>query len=269
MHIPHIVNGTAVAGMVYERVTALLEECLKKPTLAIITCDPQGPSQTYVALKERRAVKLGINVQRFEVPGSATTQELIATVNAAVVESSGVIVQLPLPAQIDTDAVLAAIPKSHDVDAMSYDGKGDVMPPVVGAIAAIAQYYQFDFTSKHIVLVGLGRLVGKPFLTYTQTHALDVQVITEATERPTALLRQADVIVTGVGKPGLIGVDEVAEGVAIFDAGTSEQGGALVGDVAPEVALKTRLFTPVPGGIGPVTMAILFLNCVLLHLSRE
>lgn len=260
-----VVDGKAVAAAIYDDIKKSLARMDGAPTLAIISCDPQGPSQKYVALKERQAAKIGITVVRKELASIATTEAILAAVSEAHATSTAIIVQLPLPSHINTDAVLAAIAPTHDVDALSYDGTDEeVLPPVVGAIIAIAQAYDFSFLGRHIVVVGAGRLVGAPFLKYAQARALGTTLVDETTENPETILQSADVIISGVGKPGLVARQSVKNGVAIFDAGTSEVGGILEGDVEPSVAGKALIFTPVPGGIGPVTMAVLFQNCVLL-----
>jgi methylenetetrahydrofolate dehydrogenase (NADP+)/methenyltetrahydrofolate cyclohydrolase len=184
--------------------------------------------------------------------------------------SDGVIVQLPLPTHIDTARVLASIPTGFDVDAFSYQGEEtDVLPPVVGAINHISQAYQLDWQNKSVVIFGSGRLVGAPTLLYAKNKGAKVDVINAKTnsEDILRLTKVADIIVLGVGQQNLLLPEMVKEGVVVFDAGASEDGGVLVGDAHKDVATKASIFTPVPGGIGPLTIAILFNN--LLKLARR
>ena len=179
--------------------------------------------------------------------------------------SDGIIVQLPFPPQIPIQHVLDKISPTHDVDALFYAGIGEeILPPVVGAIDAIAQRHQIVFTDKLVVVVGYGRLVGAPAKLYAESKGANVKVIQRDTTDANDIIKSADILILGAGVPGLITPNMVKDGVVVFDAGTSEEGGMLVGDAAPDVASKAALLTPVPGGIGPVTIAVLLRNLILL-----
>ncbi len=267
-----IVSGTALA----EKEIADLQESFaahRQPlTLSIITCDPNRATRSYLALKERMAQRLGVKVRLSELPRGATTEAVLSTIAAAASESEGVIVQLPLPAHIDVDQVLAAIPPSHDVDAFSYTGEETtVLPPVVGAIDVIARRYNLSWSGKQVVVLGAGRLVGSPATLFATTAGAQVTVLTDSsawsTKERAHIIRMADIIILGVGHARLLTVDMIKDGAIVFDAGTSEDGGVLVGDADPAVADRAALFTPVPGGIGPLTVVVLFRN--LLDLARR
>jgi methylenetetrahydrofolate dehydrogenase (NADP+)/methenyltetrahydrofolate cyclohydrolase len=184
-------------------------------------------------------------------------------------QTNGIIVQLPFPPHIDVDTVLSVIPKSYDVDVAWYDGSSDeVLPPVVGAIAEIARVHDVLFATQNVVVVGKGKLVGAPALIWTQKQGAHVSVIDRETADPKTMIGDADILILGAGKPGLIMKDDVKEGVLIFDAGTSEDGGVLKGDADLSCAEKASLFTPVPGGIGPITIAVLLRNLITLALHQ-
>jgi len=261
-----LVDGKTLAADLLEEVAAEIKKLSKTPHLEVITCAPNFETRKYLALKQSKASALGIKMDVTELPAASSTAELEHAVRVAGSRSTGVIVQLPLPFGIDVGVVLAAVPTSHDVDAFSYSGEsGAVLPPVVGAIARIAEVHDIAWTNKKVVVFGQGRLVGVPAAAFARSAGADVTVLTESSTNSKDIARSADIIILGVGIPSLLTVAMVKEGVVVFDAGASEDGGLLVGDADPAVADKAALFTPVPGGIGPMTIALLFYNLVELQ----
>lgn len=235
--------------------------------LAVITCDPNFETKKYLALKKDKAETLGIVLEVIELPKTTTTVDVLQEIKSATDNYAGLIVQLPLPKSINTAQVIAAIPSTHDVDAFGYgSGKVDILPPVVGAIAEISKYYNLSWQDKQVVIFGSGRLVGSPAAFYAKEVGALVTVVTE-TDPNSEAVAQADIIILGVGKPCLLKPKDVKEGVVVFDAGASEDGGLIAGDADPKVAEKASLFTSVPGGIGPITIALLFRN--LLELTQK
>lgn len=260
-----IVDGKKIAHELYRALAAEVKTLPKPPVLAAITCAPNFETQKYLELKKRKAADVGITLRVVELPESVTTSEAIACVEAVLPSVDGVVVQLPFPPQVDREALLSVIPIMKDPDGFAYGRSPDAcLPPVVGAIAAIVATHQIDLTEGKVVVMGAGRLVGAPAATYLEQLGATFTVLTEETIDATECLRDADVIISGIGKPHFITVDKVKEGVIIFDAGTSEDGGVMVGDVHPDVAAIARHYTPVPGGIGPITVAALLGNLVSL-----
>lgn len=266
-----IVDGKAIADDILADVAQSVADLKVAPLLTIITCTPDLPTQKYLALKKRRAVEVGVRVSVVELIEGCSTEDVVKTVGVAAQQADGVIVQLPLPEYVDTDKVLAALPTTCDVDAVHYDGESKVLPPVVGAVAEIAARHQIDFKNKNVAIVGAGRLVGAPAALWAFGQGAQITILTHSTtqEESTAALTAADIIISGAGVPGLITADKVKSGVAVFDAGTSEDGGALVGDADRTVADVSSVFTPVPGGIGPITVAYLLKNLVTLTSGRQ
>lgn len=266
-----IVDGKQLAAELLDlvRVRVLARPHVGAPRLAVITCAPNLPTQKYLALKERTAASVGIPLVITTLPASATTDDVCAAITTATESAAGVVVQLPLPPHIDREAVLAAVPVTHDPDGFSYGRvAGACLPPVVGAIAVIAERYGVTFTGTRVVVLGQGRLVGAPAAAWCAAQGAEVTAF--ATADPAAqaaALQTADMLITGIGVPHAITPEQVPEGIIVFDAGTSEDGGVIVGDVHPSVADKARLFTPVPGGIGPLTIALLLQN--LLELAER
>ncbi len=240
-------------------------------SLGVIVASHDPVTSSYLRIKEKTANALDITLHRYVAPFNANTKDIMGLVMQAK-EHSGIIVQLPLPATIDEQEVIDALPTNKDVDVISHDsvklfenGKHNVMPPVVSAINEIIDEYNIAIENKKVVIVGKGRLVGAPAFHLMKMRGGIVTVLDRSDDVETSV-SDADIVVLGAGSPALIQPDMVKEGVVIFDAGTSESGGSVVGDADPNVAEKASFFTPVPGGIGPVAVVEIFAN--LLALTR-
>lgn len=267
----NIIDGRAIANIeklrIYEAVKALPFPL----TLAIVACSPNFATSSYLELKKKTATALGIKVTLITLPDSANTNAVIEVVKAELVKVAGIVVQLPLPNHIDTKAVLAAIPATHDVDNFRYCGeKTNIYPPVVSAIDKISTLEKVVWSGAKVVIFGEGKLVGRPMLAYALSNGAEVSVVTADTKETDVqnLSMQADIIVLGVGKANLLKPEMVKKDVVVFDAGASEDGGVLVGDADKAIASKAKLFTPVPGGIGPITVSALFYNLLELALRQ-
>lgn len=263
-----IIDGNLIAKDIYASVAAEVATRKRSPILAAITCAPNFETKKYLKLKTKKAREAGIELHIVELPETVTTDEVCARIVALVDSVDGVVVQLPFPAHIEREVVLRAVPTEKDPDGFSYGVKDTAcLPPVVGAIAEIAKRHKLSFKDKNVVVLGQGRLVGLPAAHFLRSMGASVTTLTEEDAHREDKVREAEIVVTGIGKPHAITVDDVQSGVIIFDAGTSEDGGIVVGDVHPQVAYKASLFTPVPGGIGPITVALLLRN--LLDLTRQ
>lgn len=256
-----IIDGKKIAESIYDDLRKRITLFSRAPRLTIITCSPRFETQKYLALKQKKATDVGIETRIIELTASHTTEDFLNEIENAVSESDGVIVQLPLPAHIDTDKLLMAIPSSHDIDGLNQ--KTDTkLSPVVGAIREILTREEISVMDTQVTVIGSGRLVGLPASQWFMSEGAHVSVVTKDTNDIEYYTKNADIIVCGAGVPGLLTLDMVKEGVVILDAGTSEDGGVLKGDADPECATKAKIFTPVPGGIGPITIAVLLRNVV-------
>jgi methylenetetrahydrofolate dehydrogenase (NADP+)/methenyltetrahydrofolate cyclohydrolase len=186
-----------------------------------------------------------------------------------VEKCDGVIPQLPM-SNIDVDAVCEAMPKEVDVDVLSKAayaeferGHSRAIPPVPAALAYILKECGIDVRGKHVVSLGRGRLVGRPAAILFRQLGATVALLGRDADIA-AHTRNADIVILGAGVPGILTPDMVKDGVAIVDAGTSELGGKVVGDAEPSVAEKASVFTPVPGGVGPVAIAMIYKNLFAL-----
>lgn len=260
-----IIDGKGVAKRIYDEVAQDVAKLSRVPVMAAITCAPNFETQKYLELKKRKAAEVGISLRVIELPETVQTEEVVVCIKAVLPDVDGVVVQLPFPSHVDREAILAVVPAAKDPDGFSYGKEtGACVPPVPLAIASIAEAYGFDFKDKKVAVLGQGRLVGAPTAEFLKSVGAQVTVLTETSTDTETVLKGADALVTGIGKAHFVTPEMVREGVVVFDAGTSEDGGLVVGDVRPDVADQTSLFTPVPGGVGPVTVAALLRNLITL-----
>jgi methylenetetrahydrofolate dehydrogenase (NADP+) / methenyltetrahydrofolate cyclohydrolase len=259
-----IIDGEALAEKIKAELKSEILNSGKKLRLAVVKVGGDAATEKFLAQKKKFAEDVGVDVRIYELPEDISTKKLREKVSEIVriKENIGVIVQLPLPPQINTQYILDAIVPNKDPDALS--SKTRILSPVVSAIKTIFSSYEVRLRKKDIVVVGAGRLVGKPIVNWLINEGATVSVVDENTKELENYTKKADIIISGAGRPGLITSDMVKDGVVVIDAGTSEAAGKLAGDVLSEVSKKASLFTPVPGGVGPITVAMLFKNLVLL-----
>lgn len=265
-----IIDGRALASEVLARAKARAEKLPRVPRILVIAANDTPATKSYLAIKKKRAEDAGCVLEELHFdPHAATTEELRDAVIAA--EADAIIVQLPLPAGIDARGVCDVIPLRKDSDILSSaarmkfeaDEYDALVPPVVGAVAEILRAHNVDPAGKRAVVIGSGWLVGKPCATWLSHKKTDVTHLSFRSGS-VAPLKEADIIVSGVGSPHFIKPEMLKPGVVLIDAGTSESGGTLAGDADPSCAPVCALFTPVPGGVGPIAVAKLFENAVIL-----
>ena len=175
--------------------------------------------------------------------------------------TDAIIVQLPLPDAVDVNAALSSIPPGKDVDALNprHSIERFVEAPVALAVVEILERAKVDIAGKRAVVVGAGRLVGAPTASLLKKYGADVSMFT-LEQGSIEDLKGADIVVLGAGKPGFIKPEHLKKGVALIDAGASEQAGKIRGDADPACAEVASVFSPVPGGVGPVAVAMIFRN---------
>lgn len=233
------------------------------PTLAVVLVGNDPASLSYVRQKERMAIKLGCGFFLLHLPENAKADYIIAQIKKMNANTAvhGVIVQIPLPKRADTNRVLAAIAAKKDVDNLR--GNSPFIAPAVAAIWEMLSYAGAPRIADRIAIIGYGRVIGKPLHVFLRARGFkNIVVADHATKNISTLTKNADIIVSGVGKAHLI--TTVKKGARIIDAGTSAYKGKIVGDVnVTKVRAKAAIITPVPGGIGPLTVTHLFTNCVI------
>lgn len=261
-----IIDGKMIQKNIEEKLKSLI---LGKTYLLDIVYVGNNPViETYIRAKKRFGERLGITVRVHHLPESTTYEQLQERIAIIEIDSSGVIVQLPLPNTLDTVAVINSIDPRLDVDILSetaynnfLEQKNKRYPPVLRAVLYGLESYDIDLTDKNIYVLGNGRLVGKPIADYLTIQGLPFTQMTKI-NFSVSKLKDADVIFSGMGMSHMITPEMVKDGVTIFDCGTSEEGNTVLGDVHPDVSEKAQYFTPVPGGIGPLTVTALFNNVI-------
>lgn len=256
-----IVDGKKIAADILREVGSGITALGRPLKLGVLFVAPDFATQKFIAIKEKRASELGVEVVKRELSAEVTTEEAIVAAHELCLETDGVIVQLPFSGSVGVQALLAAIPPSKDVDGLG--GERVMLSPVIAAFEIILLENGVDPKGKTAVVVGQGNLVGKPAASWLASVGAAVVVVEEGDDVE-AQTKEADIVVLGAGHPGLLTPKMVKEGVVVLDAGTSESSGKLAGDADPAVADKASLFTPVPGGIGPVAVAMIFRNLLLL-----
>ncbi len=264
-----MVDGRAIASQILSEVKASLSTT---PVVRAIVVKPSPATQSYLRIKTARAEEGGMTLEVVRLPDDATEDDIIKAVNAPGADS--VIVQLPIPEQLDWTRVLNAIPLDKDADVLSETAyarfmdnvPGALVPPVAAGIAEILARSGVEVAGKKTVVVGKGKLVGLPTGTLLSRMGAAVSYVVKETseEEKLALLKDADMVISGAGAAHIIRPEMVKEGAVLVDAGTSGSGGAVSGDMHPDCAQKASIFTPVPGGVGPVAVACLFKNTARL-----
>lgn len=271
-----IIDGKKLAEEIKNSLREKILSFKTKSRLAIVKIGSNSVTEKFLEQKKKFARDVGIDVRIYEFGENISTNQLRKEVSKIVhiEKNSGVIVQLPLPKSINTQYILDTIPPEKDPDMLSSKsfglfatGRSKILPPVVGAVKFILENNSIDSRHKVVVIVGAGRLVGKPIAMWFINQEATVSVLNEYTPDIKHLTFVADIIISGVGNTNIVTSDMVKEGVVAIDCGTSELQGRLVGDFDPGVAKKASLFTPTPGGVGPLTVAMLFHN--LVELSKR
>ena len=270
----NLFDGKMLAVGVLAEAGELIGE--KKLSLGIISVGDDVISQKFVAEKEKRGRELGVSVRQYKFSIDESTTALREKISDLVKKTGhdGFIVQLPLPEGVNSQYILNAIPEAKDIDCLNQKsigafavGRAKILPPVVGAIKTLLESQSIELRGKKIVVVGGGRLVGRPVALWLLSQDLPFTMLTYQSPDLAAYIRDADIIVSGAGQPHFIGGGVIKDGAVVIDCGTSVEGGQVNGDINPAgLESKSSWLSPVPGGVGPLTVAYIFKN--LAALSR-
>ena len=278
-----ILDGKAVSLKVKESVKVRADELKKfgvEPTLAVILVGEDKASQTYVRAKEKACNEYGIKSVAHRLSENTTQNELLALINVLNLDDSihGILVQLPLPKHIDTNVVLAAIDPRKDVDGFHAVNVGKLVSGLDGfvpctplGVMEILKEYGIDVAGLNAVVIGRSNIVGKPMAHLLLNASATVTITHSKTKNLKEICKNADLIVAAIGKPFFLKADMVKDGAVVVDVGINRlDDGRLVGDVDfDEVAPKCSYITPVPGGVGPMTIAMLLNNTILAAQAKK
>ncbi len=251
-----------------------VDAMVRRPRLAIVSVGANPVIERFVAQKKRAAEEIGIAVRIYTFEKEILEDKLYRSI--ARIQSdktnTGVIIQLPLPRHLDTQRILDAVDPAKDIDLLSSraigafaSGQSAILPPVVGAIRTILAAYRIKLKGKKIAVLGAGRLVGMPLALWLQTQGATFSVIQKGAGDIARHTKDADILISGVGKPGIVTARLVKKGAILLDAGTSEIRGKIAGDIDTEsVRGSAAYLAPVPGGIGPLTVCMVLKNLLML-----
>jgi methylenetetrahydrofolate dehydrogenase (NADP+) / methenyltetrahydrofolate cyclohydrolase len=265
-----LIDGKALAARVRAEVKAEAAE-LGALGLATVLVGDDPASHVYIGLKHRDANEVGIRPFDHRLPANATEDEVLALVETLNADDDvdGLLVQTPLPVHVDEERVLAAVRPEKDVDGLTPRNAGQLLigrPGHVGAtplaVMRLLQEYEIATDGARAVVVGRSMIVGKPAATLLLQANATVTICHSRTRDLGAHTREADILVAAVGVPHLVKPDIVKPGAAVIDVGITRTGKKLVGDVDPAVADVAGFLTPVPGGVGPMTRAMLLVSTV-------
>jgi methylenetetrahydrofolate dehydrogenase (NADP+) / methenyltetrahydrofolate cyclohydrolase len=278
--MPLILSGRDVSKFYKEKIKKEVEEIFNKegrrPTIACVLVGNDPASQIYVKNKERTAEKLGIKSEIFKLPSSVSQKELLSLIDRLNDDKSinGILVQLPLPRTIDEKDVLLGIKCNKDVDVFHpqnignlWTGNTNLYPCTPNGIMKFFEYYKLEISGKNVVIIGRSNIVGKPLgALFLKEHAT-VTFCHSRTKNLSDICKRADILVGSIGRPHFITKSFVKPGAVVIDVGINRlEDGRVVGDVLyEEVKDIASAITPVPGGVGPMTIAMLMQNTLDLY----
>ncbi len=275
-----ILDGKAFANLLgqnlKEKVKKLKDEGIT-PHFCVINIGDDPASKIYVRTKKRRAEKMGIIQDIYQISADTKQEEALALIDKLNADPAinGLMVQLPAPKQIDADALLERIDPNKDVDGLTpanighlWMGNHFVEPATAEGIIALLKHYEIPLEGKNVVIIGRSNIVGKPLAALMLEQNATVTIAHSRTKNLGEITKKADVLVSATGQAFLVKADMVKDGAVVVDVGMNHVDGKLVGDVDfDKVKEKTSYITPVPGGVGPLTVQ--FLMEAVVKLTRR
>jgi methylenetetrahydrofolate dehydrogenase (NADP+)/methenyltetrahydrofolate cyclohydrolase len=272
-----VLDGKALAAKVREEVARDVEE-LGEVGLATVLVGDDPASHVYINLKHKAAQEAGIRSDDRRLPADISQEELLAQIAELNGDDSidGILVQSPLPDQLDEAAAILAVDPGKDVDGfhpmnagLLYLGTPALVPATPLGVMRLLREHDVELAGKHAVVIGRSNIVGKPMAHLLLQANATVTICHSRTADLAAETRQADVLVAAVGRAHLVREDWIKEGAAVVDVGMNRTEDGLVGDVDPAVGARAGWLTPVPGGVGPMTIATLLENTIKAARARR
>lgn len=269
-HVTKILNGQGLAKKLRLELQQKIRRSRKKPGLAVILVGQDPASKIYVEFKKEASQEVGLYLETYELPAEVSQRKLLKLIQKLNKSKKihGILVQLPLPKHLNPYHVMAVIHPDKDVDGFhpmnigwSSIGEAHLLPATTRGIWRLITSTRIKVKGKHVVMVGASNIVGKPTAHLLLNEGATVTVCHKHTKDLASHTKQADILITATGVPNLITKDMVKKNAMIIDAGISKLEGETVGDVDFEaVSEKVKYITPVPGGVGPMTVASLIEN---------
>jgi methylenetetrahydrofolate dehydrogenase (NADP+)/methenyltetrahydrofolate cyclohydrolase len=273
-------DGKALAQKIKVDIAAAIGKFDKPVGLGTILVGNDPGSVAYVDGKHRDCAEVGIKSIKVNLPATATTDEVIAAVNALNADSSctGFIVQLPLPVGVDTQKVISAINPTKDADGLTPNNLGNlvlgfnsVVACTPKAIVALLAEYKINLSGVKVLVIGRGMTVGRPLSILLSQKPINATVTLahSASKNLTELIKDADVVIAAMGSAHFIKAEMVKKGSVLVDVGITRDGNQLVGDFDPKVIEVATAFAPMPGGVGPMTRVMLLKNVIDLARNEK
>lgn len=278
-----LIYGKEVAAKTHEKITAMTADFeskySRKPTLAVIIVGEDPASQTYVRNKINGCKQVGFNSLSYEYPDGTAQEEIENRIKALAKDETvdGILVQLPLPKGYDEEKILSNIPDSKDVDGFNASNIGCLClgrPRTVSCtplgVMSMLESTGVDLNGKNAVVLGRSNTVGKPMAMLLLNANCTVTVCHSKTRNLADFTKNADILIVAIGKPKFVTADMVKDGAIVIDVGINRVDGKLCGDVDFEsVEPKSSFISPVPGGVGPMTISMLLYNTLMSAIARE
>ena len=278
-----IISGTQLASQIKSNVAQQISQYVaqgkRAPGLAVILVGADPASQVYVGSKRKSCAEIGITSKSYDLPETTTEQALLELIKELNQDNTvdGILVQLPLPKHIDSTKVIEQISPKKDVDGFHPYNVGRLCQriPTLRActpygVMKLLETTGISFYGKHAVIVGASNIVGRPMALELLLAGCTVTVTHRFTEDLASHIRQADILVVAVGKPKFIKGEWIKEGAVVVDVGINRLEGKLVGDVEFDIAAQRASYiTPVPGGVGPMTVAMLMQNTLSAYEKQQ
>ena len=269
-----IIDGKMVASKIKENIAAevktLKQKTGKTPGLAVVLVGNDPASAVYVRNKNKTCENLGFHSFENILPADTSESKLLGLIHELNIDDrvNGILVQLPLPDQISSNKILGAINPKKDVDGFHLENVGRLVtgnstfkPCTPAGIIQLLDYYEVKIEGKHAVILGRSNIVGKPISLLLLERNATVTICHSKTQHLSVITKSADILIAAIGKPNFVTEDMIKDDTIVIDVGINRVDNKLIGDVDYQsVSKKASLITPVPGGVGPMTIAMLMAN---------
>jgi len=273
---PRVLSGAPAAAHILERAVSIMNILPHKPHLHVIRLGEDPASVSYVRLKNQKALEIGMESSVHALPEDTLEDDLLKLIDTLNRDprASGILVQLPLPGHINESLVLEAVSPDKDVDGFHavnvgklWSGGEGLFPCTAAGIIEMCKFYDIALEGQNVVIVGRSNIVGKPLAALMLRENATVTIAHSRSKYLAEVTKGADILVAAVGRAGLVTPEMVREGAVIIDVGVNrvvlEGKNRLVGDVQKAAYARASAYTPVPGGVGPLTVSHLLLNTAM------